>query len=60
MAARICSDVDKDMPIGPVHTGVGSTSQGADSVEIAAGAGLVAAVGIGTVALRRRRAGSEA
>jgi hypothetical protein len=47
-------------PVGPVRTGVGSTSQGADSLEIAAGLGLVGAVGAGAVALRRRRVGGEA
>jgi hypothetical protein len=60
-AARVCRDSDHDRgPVGPMHTGVGSTSQGADTSELAAGLGLLGAVGAGAVVLRRRRAGSAA
>jgi hypothetical protein len=43
-----------------VRTGVGSTSQGVDTTEIAAGLGVLGAVGAGAVVLRRRRVGGQA
>lgn len=57
-AARVCPDAK--VPFGTVHTGVGSTSQGVNSTDLAAGAGLIAAVGLGAVALRRRQGDSRA
>ncbi|WP_042377392.1 hypothetical protein [Streptacidiphilus melanogenes] len=41
-------------PLGPVKTGVGSTSQGINSTETGAGAALLALAGGGTLALRRK------
>jgi hypothetical protein len=52
-------DRDHRRPHGFMHTGSGSTSQGSDTVDIAAGAGLITAVGLGAVALRRRHSGSQ-
>lgn len=52
-ATRDCPDAK--IPSGSVHTGVGSTSEGVNSTEIALGAGLLGAVGAGALALRRRR-----
>jgi hypothetical protein len=52
-------DRDHRRPHGFIHTGIGSTSQGSNTVDIAAGAGLITAVGIGVVALRRRHSGSQ-
>jgi len=46
-------------PRGVVHTGVGSTSQGVNSGELAGGVGILGAAGAGALVLRRRRAGSE-
>ncbi|MFC1410860.1 hypothetical protein ACEZCY_15920 [Streptacidiphilus sp. N1-12] len=57
-AARICPD--SKVPVGPIHTGVGSTSEGTNSGDIALGAGLLAAVGAGAFVLRRRHSGSQA
>ncbi|MFE2376825.1 hypothetical protein [Streptomyces sp. NPDC059398] len=51
-AARICPDAK--MPSGTMHTGSGSTSQGVNSKDIVLGAGLLAAVGAGSLLLRRR------
>lgn len=53
--ARVCTI----SPVGPVHTGIGSTSQGGGAADIALGAGLIAAVGAGAFALRRRQSGSQ-
>ncbi|MHA6765141.1 hypothetical protein [Streptacidiphilus sp. PAMC 29251] len=57
-AARVCPDAK--VPVGPVHTGVGSTSEGANTSDIALGAALLAAVGAGAFVLRRRQAGDQA
>ncbi|WP_405774215.1 hypothetical protein [Streptomyces sp. NBC_00859] len=57
-AARICPD--SKVPSGTVHTGIGSTSQGVNSTDIALGAGLLAAVAAGSLVLRRRRGDSRA
>lgn len=46
-------------PHGAMRTGVGSTSEGANGGEIAGGLGILSAAGLGALALRRRRAGSE-
>jgi MYXO-CTERM domain-containing protein len=46
-------------PHGAMHTGVGSTSEGANGGEVAGGLGILGAAGFGALALRRRRAGSE-
>ncbi|GAA1357796.1 hypothetical protein [Streptomyces beijiangensis] len=56
-AARFCPDAK--VPSGTVHTGVGSTSEGSNSTEIAAGIGLVAVVGAGALVIARRRSGSS-
>ncbi|MEY9928259.1 MYXO-CTERM domain-containing protein [Catenulispora sp. GP43] len=62
-AVRACKDMDhrhmRRHPHGAMHTGVGSTSQGANGGEMAAGMGMLGAAGAGALALRRRRAGSE-
>lgn len=57
-AARVCPDAR--VPSGTVRTGTGSTSQGVNTADLAAGAGLIAAVGLGAVALRRRRSDTRA
>lgn len=57
-AARVCPDAK--VPTGTVHTGIGSTSQGANTADLAAGAALIGAVGVGAVVLRRRHSGSQA
>jgi hypothetical protein len=56
-AARLCPDAR--VPDGPVRTGVGSTSQGVNTTDIALGVGLLAAVGAGAVVVRRRHSGSQ-
>ncbi|MBS2540227.1 hypothetical protein KGQ20_46570 [Catenulispora sp. NF23] len=60
-AARACQGMRNPHrnPHGVVHTGVGSTSQGVNTTEIAGGVGILGAVGAGALMLRRRRAGSE-
>jgi hypothetical protein len=58
LAARVCPDAK--VPSGAMRTGAGSTSQGVDTADLAAGAGLIAAVGLGAVALRRRRSETRA
>ncbi|WP_194899916.1 hypothetical protein [Catenulispora pinisilvae] len=61
-AARMCQgmgDQHRRHPHGAMRTGVGSTSQGVNTGEIAGGVGLLGAVGAGALMLRRRRAGSE-
>ena len=60
-AARTCQGMGNPHrnPHGVMHTGVGSTSQGVDTTEIAGGVGILGAVGAGALMLRRRRAGSE-
>jgi len=57
-AARVCG-VTTSMPSGSMQTGVGSTSEGTDSTDIAVGASLLAAVGAGAFALRRRRSAGQ-
>ncbi|MBD0734224.1 hypothetical protein ACIOC1_13765 [Streptomyces sp. NPDC088197] len=56
-ASRVCPDAK--VPSGTVHTGIGSTSEGGNTTEIALGAGLLGVVGAGTLVLRRRRAGGQ-
>src|SRR3954465_1587792 len=53
-AVRVCGHTGIH-PHGSMHTGVGSTSAGASTTEVAAGLGLLGAAGAGAVALRRRR-----
>ncbi|GAA1366950.1 hypothetical protein [Streptomyces beijiangensis] len=55
-AQRVCGNTS---PVGPMKTGVGSTSEGSNAASLATGAGLVGAAGIGVMALRRRRADSQ-
>lgn len=57
-AARVCPDAK--VPSGTVHTGVGSTSAGVNTADLAGGAALIAAVGLGAVALRRRQSDTRA
>jgi MYXO-CTERM domain-containing protein len=67
-AARFCPDAkvvpakvpSGKVPSGTVHTGAGSTSEGLNGTEIAAGAGLVAVVGAGALVVVRRRRGGQA
>jgi MYXO-CTERM domain-containing protein len=56
-ASRMCPDAK--VPSGTMHTGVGSTSEGVNSTEIAAGAALLGVAGAGALVLRRRRNGSQ-
>ncbi|WP_152626848.1 hypothetical protein [Streptacidiphilus carbonis] len=58
-AVRVCRATKS--PVGTVHTGVGSTSNGTATRDLALGGGLIAAVALGAVALRRRNnAGDQA
>ncbi len=57
-AARVCGVTPT--PSGSMQTGVGSTSEGTDSTDIALGASLLAAVGAGAFVLRRRRSADQA
>ena len=45
-------------PHGAMHTGVGSTSEGVNSSELAGGVGVLGAASAGALVLRRRRRGS--
>jgi hypothetical protein len=57
-SARVCPDAK--VPSGTVHTGIGSTSEGMNGTEIAAGAALLGVVGAGALVLRRRRGDNAA
>ncbi len=64
-AALATSDAVRDcratgVPVGPMRTGVGSTSMGVNAQDIALGSGLVAAVGLGALVLRRRKGANQA
>ncbi|MCZ4119837.1 hypothetical protein [Streptomyces sp. H39-S7] len=56
-AARACPDAK--VPSGTMHTGVGSTSEGTNIGDLAAGGALIGAVGIGALMLRRRHNGDQ-
>ncbi|NDZ79528.1 hypothetical protein G3I19_13565 [Streptomyces sp. SID10853] len=47
-------------PTGTMKTGIGSTSQGSNSTQIAVGAGVLAAVAAGAMVMRRRRTDGRA
>jgi hypothetical protein len=61
-AQQMCKGMEdhhRRHPHGAMHTGVGSTTQGVNSGELAGGVGILGAAGAGALVLRRRRAGSE-
>ncbi|MEY9872372.1 lysozyme family protein [Streptacidiphilus sp. MAP12-33] len=63
-ANLLASDAARDCPVspvGPMKTGVGSTSNGSNTAELAGGSALIALAGVGGgVLVKRRRAAGRA